>query len=83
MGERVLSVIAEFPPQDNRVWHVQCARCGSSVGYDEVSTIDLGDIRWRFCLSGAEWCEANPLEGRESVRRGEFEWYATPRGDRE
>lgn len=27
------------------------------------------------CLSSAEWCEANPLPGRESVRRGKIEWF--------
>jgi hypothetical protein len=27
------------------------------------------------CLSGAEWCEAHPNEGREDVKRGTVEWF--------
>ena len=27
------------------------------------------------CFSSDEWCEANPLEGREDVPRGKIEWY--------
>ena len=30
-----------------------------------------GDL---WCLSSKEWCEANPLEGREAVDRGQIEW---------
>jgi hypothetical protein len=26
-------------------------------------------------MSSPEWCEANPLPGREKVKRGELEWY--------
>lgn len=28
------------------------------------------------CLSTAEWCNANPLPGRENVERGAIEWFA-------
>lgn len=31
---------------------------------------------WYTCLSGGEWCKANPLEGRENVDRGKIEWFA-------
>ena len=27
------------------------------------------------CLSSPEWCNANPLPGREGVRRGQIEWF--------
>jgi hypothetical protein len=27
------------------------------------------------CLSSSEWCEANPLKGREGTSRGELEWF--------
>jgi hypothetical protein len=38
----------------------QCARCGSSSGWDDEAEA------WR-CLSSLEWCEANPLPAREDV----------------
>lgn len=31
---------------------------------------------WQCCLSSPEWCNANPLEGREDVPRGRIEWFA-------
>lgn len=34
-----------------------------------------GTGMWRHCLSSPEWCEANPLHGREQVPRGAVEWY--------
>ena len=30
---------------------------------------------WQACMSSAEWCQANPMEGREDVPRGKIEWY--------
>lgn len=27
------------------------------------------------CLSGADWCEAHPMAGREDVKRGTLEWF--------
>jgi hypothetical protein len=30
---------------------------------------------WHICMSSPEWCEANPLPGREQVGRGALEWY--------
>ena len=30
---------------------------------------------WERCLSSPEWCEANPLPGREDVPRGKMEWF--------
>lgn len=34
-----------------------------------------GEAVWHECVSSPEWCEANPLPGREGVRRGVLEWY--------
>lgn len=48
----------------------QCARCGSSCGsdvYHEDLNDEEGTVFW-FCLSSPEWCEANPMKGREHVR---------------
>jgi hypothetical protein len=44
----------------------QCARCGSSVAWEEVDSIDLGLMRWAVCLSSPEWCAAHPMNGREN-----------------
>lgn len=30
---------------------------------------------WYTCLSSPEWCQANPLPGRERTGRGEIEWF--------
>ena len=30
---------------------------------------------WYRCLSSPEFCEANPIERRERVKRGQIEWY--------
>lgn len=27
-----------------------------------------------WCVSSKEWCEANPLVGREKIERGQIEW---------
>ena len=35
---------------------------------------------WHRCMSSAEYCEANPLPGRESVERGNIEWYCFEEG---
>jgi hypothetical protein len=35
---------------------------------------------WRSCSSSPEWCEANPLHGREGVERGAVEWYTVEEG---
>lgn len=42
-----------------------------------IGTCDncLGYCGWNVCGSGDEWCEANPLPGRESVERGQIEWF--------
>lgn len=73
------------------VWEdAQCARCGSSAysercewcpacGYYEqpdpsCPSCEGTGTAW-FCLSSAEWCEGNPLPGREDVARGTIEFY--------
>lgn len=30
---------------------------------------------WHRCLSSEQWCNANPLPGREAVQRGAVEWF--------
>lgn len=35
---------------------------------------------WNQCLSGAEWCEANPMPGRESITQGQIEWFTIKAG---
>jgi hypothetical protein len=33
---------------------------------------------WWTCLSSPEFCQANPLPGRENVPRGKVEWFTYP-----
>lgn len=61
----------------------QCARCGSSLTFEPCicakNSIDgnvdpscpvcEGNGTMARCLGSAEWCEANPMEGREGVPR--------------
>ena len=66
---------------------VDCHDCGSDgyvtmeddEGNDETETCTVcdGDGGWMNCLSSFEWCEANPLEGREQVKRSTIEWFPT------
>ncbi len=51
---------------------VQCARCGSSIGWEPSE--DEGKVFY-FCLSTPEWCESHPRDGREDVRRGTPEYF--------
>ena len=38
-----------------------------------------GQGAWAVCLSDCQWCELNPLEGREDVERGKIEWFVIKR----
>ena len=38
-----------------------------------------GHGHWFSCLSSPEWCEANPLPGRENIARGKIEWFCIER----
>lgn len=38
-----------------------------------------GKASWPQCISGSEWCNANPLEGRQAVERSTPEWFVISR----
>lgn len=102
MTERPEPIIGECP-SDGKDYEPSCARCGSSVDWQECEEcggdgyVDHGcgeDFcccqypednvpcgccfanggRW-WCLSSPDWCNANPLPGREEIERGAIEWY--------
>lgn len=65
---------------------IDCDVCGGEghidVDDDErtVSTAEWcyqcdGDGSWPVCISTADYCEANPLPGREDVKRHTVEWF--------
>ena len=70
-------------------WNCEDGGCGSDCIDDlcyggECIHGDTGQIRcdicqghggWWQCLSDPEWCQGNPLEGREDVKRGQIEWF--------
>lgn len=103
----VNTVFGPRPPQEGE-WDCQCARCGSSVHWQECTNCedgysdhDCGDdcccclypepnvvcdycdgySGWYACLSSSIWCDANPLPGREDIKRGTIEWYPDPQQD--
>jgi hypothetical protein len=34
---------------------------------------------WEHCISDSNWCQANPMPGREDVPRGKLEWFTFER----
>lgn len=34
-----------------------------------------------WCCSSSEWCQANPLDGREAMTRGRIEWFQVQESD--
>lgn len=65
-----------------------CQSCGGEGCYedDDDGIIEYrtcwdceGQARFAFCLSSAEWCEQNPLPGREHVKSGTVEWFEVSR----
>jgi len=40
-----------------------------------------GEGKWARCLSSPEYCEDNPLPGREHIPRGKIEWFTFKRKD--
>lgn len=97
------TIIGPHPPQDGHNWECQCARCGSSVLFEDCTNCGGSGLRghdciddtcccldpeenvecdvcdgqggWYTCLSSREFCNANPLPGRENVKRGQIEWF--------
>jgi hypothetical protein len=51
--------------------------CCCCLGPEPNVPCDICDGRggWYDCCSSAEWCKANPLDGRENIKRHTPEWY--------
>lgn len=54
------SCCCAFPEADHD--YELCHACGGYGG-------------WWVCLSSEDFCQGNPLPGREAVERGSIEWY--------
>jgi hypothetical protein len=54
--------------------------CEDGIMDDEPCPECHGHPIFHQCLSSREFCEANPLPGRESVDRGSIEWYCVLEG---
>ncbi|MDO9016630.1 MAG: hypothetical protein Q8S73_41130 [Deltaproteobacteria bacterium] len=65
------------------VARVSCPTCGGEGFFDDGEDLDSidpcddcdGTGGWQECCSDAEWCEANPMQGREADARGKVEWF--------
>lgn len=45
----VEKIIARHPPRDGREWDCQCARCGSSMVYEECGSCDENGMSHHDC----------------------------------
>jgi hypothetical protein len=43
--------------------------------YDTPCDICNATGGWWTCCNGDEWCQANPMKGREGMARGQIEWF--------
>lgn len=77
----------DYEPCDNCEDGYDGHDCGEDVCcclYPEENVLcDICDGHggWNRCLSSREWCEANPLPGREQIERGQLEWFTLDWGD--
>lgn len=73
-------------------YFADCYECGGEGEVQDCRDWNLGGLiedymtcrhcrgtgGWWICCSGADWCEANPIPGRESIERGQIEWFTIP-----
>jgi hypothetical protein len=62
---------------DGYDWHDCGEDCCSCAEPEDNVRCDIcqGDGGWYFCLSSPGFCEANPLPGRDHIKRGKIEWF--------
>ena len=57
-------IFADYWDDDEDV-EDECRKCHDCFG---------NSVTYR-CMSSREWCEKNPMPGREDVKRGQIEWF--------
>lgn len=43
--------------------------------FDQPCDICLTYGGWYVCGNSENWCKENPLKGRETIERGQLEWF--------
>jgi hypothetical protein len=75
-------------------WNCEDGGCGSDCiddlchggecihGHSGQIRCDICDGHggWWACLSDSEWCNANPIAGREEIKFGQIEWFKVSDG---
>lgn len=61
-------------------WHDCGEDCCMCADPEDNMPCDIcrGRGGWYRCLSSKEYCEANPLPGRQHIARGKIEWFVIP-----
>jgi hypothetical protein len=70
------TIIADRPPSDGREWEPQCARCGSSVGFDDCEHCDEFGMDGHDCGEDSCCCAFPEDNITCTVCGGSGGWYS-------